>query len=185
MSRRIAPTPAAISRLPAARLARLLDPALPSPWTAKDAAAALKHQLAAPLLPDLLAAPTADPAHLKPLLQGPRAPKTFRQLLSAKNPHPDLLLALKSFATHARADADSPLEGPPATLLYYAAIAAALLHLRQRITTLPDPDLRQGLLWALDQQPPAPLPALFRTALAALSASPTPTTRKPRRNPLK
>ncbi|HVS71949.1 MAG TPA: hypothetical protein VHQ47_11895 [Phycisphaerae bacterium] len=170
MSRRISPTPAAVSRLPAARLARLLDPALPSPWTAQDAAAALKHQLAAPLLPDLLSPPTADPAHLKPLLHAAHAPKTFRQLLSAKNPHPDLLLALKSFATHARADADSPLQGPPATLLYYAAIAAALVHLRRRITTLPDADLRQGLLWALDQNATTPLPALFRAALTRLTS---------------
>ena len=40
-------TPAAVSRLPAQQLAKLLNPALPMPWTPNDAAAALNPAIAA------------------------------------------------------------------------------------------------------------------------------------------
>lgn len=161
-------TPAALSRLPAAQLAKLLDPALPSPWTPKDAAAALKHQLAAPLLPDLLSPPTADADFLRPLLKTLPPATTFHKLLTMKRPPLDLLVALKTFATHARTTPDSPLQGDTATLLYYAAIAAALTRHQQRITTLPEKDIRDGLTWSLSQHPPATLKTLYQKALAAL-----------------
>jgi hypothetical protein len=161
-------TPAAISRLPAQQLARLLDPALPTTWTAKDAAAALKHQLAAPLLPDLLSPPTVDADFLRPLVLALPRGTTFQKLLTMKAPPADVVLALKAFATHSRTAPDSPLEGPPAMLLYYAAIAAALTKLGQRITSLGDAELREGLAWSLEQSPPAALKSLYQKALAAL-----------------
>jgi hypothetical protein len=164
-------TPARISRLPASQLVHLLDPALPTPWTARDAAAALKHQLAAPLAPDLFSPPTADAAFLKPLLHA-HPGMTFQKLLTMKSPPIDLLVALKTFATHARTSPDSPLAGAPATLLYYAAIAAALTRLQQRITSLSDTDLLEGLAWCLAQHPPASLKTLYQKALAAVQNTP-------------
>jgi hypothetical protein len=165
-------TPAAVSRLPAQQLAKLLNPALPTPWTPKDAAAALKHQLAAPLLPDLLTPPTADPDFLRPLLLALPKSTTFLKLLTMKSPPLDLLIALKTFSAHARTTPDSPLQGDPATLLYYAAIAAALAKHHHRITTLPEKDLQEGLTWSLAQHPPTALKSLYKNALAALHERP-------------
>jgi hypothetical protein len=131
--------------LPPHTLARLLDLDAPAPWSQRDATAALRHQLAAPLLPDLAHTPGIEIDRLRPLA-APHA--TFLQLLTSPTPSLELLQALKQWARHVRDDPASPLAGAPATVLYYAAITAARTRLRQRITALTDDQLLAGIAWS-------------------------------------
>ncbi|MGN6366954.1 MAG: hypothetical protein ACTHN5_01705 [Phycisphaerae bacterium] len=158
-----------LSTLPPEKLAALLTPAPAAAWPSapEDLAAILRHQLAAPLLPDLVTPPGAEPARLAALLQH-RPAETFAAHLAADAPALELLDAIKQFARHANAAPDHPLRGDPATLLYYAAIAAALLRCNARISQLPDPALRDAFTWALQQPAAQPLHPLFRAAHAAL-----------------
>ena len=74
------------------RLARLLD--LPAAgWDAGDQAAALKHQLSAPLLPDLATAPGARMEEMAALLERHGAPRSFGELFTG-GAHPQELLEL-------------------------------------------------------------------------------------------
>jgi hypothetical protein len=148
------------------RLADLLDVDRPARWSPEDAAAALRHQLAAPLLAELSRVPAMEMTRLEPLA-GPRM--TFLDLLTASHPAPELLEAVKLWARHERNSLDSPLAGAPATVLYYAAIAAARVRLHRQLTSLPDADLRTGCAWALAQPGAAPLADVFSAALAPLS----------------
>ncbi len=150
-----------------ARLAQLLDLDAPASWSQADALAALRHQLAAPLLPDLALAPGAELDRLCPRAF---AHPTFLDALTAPAPNLELLHAIKHWARHLRTDPASPLAGTPATVLYYAAIAAARLRLGQSITTLSDAQLRAGLLWAAAIPGTQPLAELFAAALRVLAA---------------
>ena len=135
----------ALDMLPPHTLARLLNLDAPAHWSDHDAAAALRHQLAAPLLPDLARVPGIEIERLRPLIE-PHT--TFLAAVSAPSPALELLDAIKQWARHVRDDPASPLAGGPATVLYYAAIAAAQARLHQRITALTDDQLRAGQAWA-------------------------------------
>jgi hypothetical protein len=157
-----------IATLAPVRLAGLLDVDPPARWSDRDAAAALRHQFAAPLLPDLALAPAVEIDRLRALA----APHTtFLDLLSSPVPALELLLALKDWARHVRDAPESPLAGAPATVLYYAAIAAARVRLNQRITSLPDTDLRTGWTWALTQTGTPELAQLFTAAVGAMASA--------------
>jgi hypothetical protein len=158
--------------LPPAKLARLLDVegggAEAAAWTAADAAAALRQQLQAPLLPDLLAAPGAERERLEALVRSRPETATFAAQLTGREPTTELLESIKRWARHMREQPSSPLRGGPATVLYYAAIAAALVRTGRRITTLTDGQLRAGFEWALVQEGAEGLQGLLREAHAAL-----------------
>ncbi|MCL2648615.1 MAG: hypothetical protein FWD61_16695 [Phycisphaerales bacterium] len=129
----------------------------------EDPAAILKTQLDAPLLADLLTAPAAEESRLRGLISDPSA--TFADQLLSASPNPDLLEAIKNFARDVCNQVENPLYGPPANILYYAAIAAALVHANAHITTLTPTQLHKGFTWALTQPASKSLVGLFQQAL--------------------
>ena len=129
------------------RLATLLAPAGSSPlWTEIDLAALLLHQLQSPL------AATGDP--------------TFEEVLLSPNPDVARLRQIKECAKALRDDTDSGIPTEISHILYYAAIAAALLHTADRLTSLDSQSLNRGLNWAIELQwLPEPLKQLLQQAL--------------------
>jgi hypothetical protein len=116
-------------------LSRLLD----SPAPPADAAAQLRQALAARLPLDL-------GAEVRELV-----PNSLGELLHHPGPPPELLELAKDFAKDNRIDPESPLRREVATVLYYAAIAAALAHGGRRITRSDDETLRRGFRWGCEQ----------------------------------
>jgi hypothetical protein len=159
--------------LPPDKLARLLDVEEPAgdalAWSRADAAAALRQQLDAPLLPDLLNIPGIERGRLEALVRSRPDTVSFAAQLTGRDPTTELLDAVKRWARIMREQRSSPLQGGPATVLYYAAIAAALSRTRQRITRLSTLELRAGFDWALVQEGAEGLQPLFREALGSLS----------------
>lgn len=146
-------------------LAKLLalDGALP--WSDDDLGAILRHQLQLPL-----------EAELGSSLQGASADElrqTFGDLLTSSVPCLSLLRAAKEFAKANRSDPNACLPGDVATVLYYAAILAARLRWRARISDLAPHDLLGGIEWTLSRHWLAPsLAPLFREARSILSPAP-------------
>jgi len=152
-------------------------------WQPSDLSDMLRHQLGSPLL--------YDAGRVRPPDGGtdPGAPAgigvgvgvdNLAQLLSHPRPPIDLLLLAKEFAKSSDGRPSAPLPAEIATVLYYAAIAAALARLGQRITALGDDALRRGLRWAAERPWLVhPLPAVLQDGLAALAVlehpSPHPT----------
>ena len=137
--------PAPLDDLANGQLAKLLDPDHMDAWPDADAADILRHQLAAPLLPDLATSSGAEPVRLESLVRGRLGAESFVRQLTFITPSLELLIAIKQFGRQLRDAPESPLQGSPATVLYYAAIAAALIRCKERITRLLDADLRAGL----------------------------------------
>jgi hypothetical protein len=157
--------PTDISRLSPSQLAQLLDVDSPSPWPTGDAAAILRHQLSAPLLPDLTSIPGAETARLKALIQNRPGAESFARQLTSINPSLELLQAIKRFARSINETPGHPLHGNPAMVLYYAAIAAGILRCKSLITQLPRASLREGFAWAADQPGAEELRSIFTGAL--------------------
>jgi hypothetical protein len=160
-----------MQNLDSPKLARMLAVDDFANWTGDDAAAILRHQLAAPLLPDLLLVPGAEESRLRTLVQEHPNAATFLGQLTSSQPSIDLLQAIKFFARHVHDDPANPLHGPPADILYFAAIAAAFLHVNQRITTLSDAELRIGIDWSLRQPGAEPLRPMLEYAFAKLATN--------------
>lgn len=124
----------------------------PSLWDADDLEAILEHQLAAPLEADLRGARPGFAAWLAEINATLRPPiATFGDLLSHAQAPIELLEVLKDFAKGCRSNADGPLPDDIATVLYLAAIAAAMVRHGARITRLGDEGVRHGLEWAQRQ----------------------------------
>ena len=119
-------------------------------WRAEDLADILRHQLSTPVVLDLreLASATDETLHLVDRPQGVML-GTFDDLLHEPRTPPDLLRLAKDFAKSADARLDDPLPPEIATALYYAVIAAALVHHGQRITDLGGQPLHRGMGWVL------------------------------------
>ncbi len=148
-------------------ISRLLEVERMNVWGHADAVAALRHQLAAKLLPDLAAlrktantsAPQTSDGH------NPWESSTFGGQLLSRNPALEVLLAIKEFGRSQSQDQNSPLAGPAAVVLYYAAIAAAKLRLDLKITQLADRELVDGFSWAITREGAESLIPLFRDAM--------------------
>jgi hypothetical protein len=149
--------------LPPEKLVHLLTATPASEWPASpaDLAAILRHQLAAPLLPDLVSVPGAEAARLEALLHDRPFTQHFLAQLTAIAPSLELLEAIKNFARHANDTPDHPLRGTPATILYYAAIAAAFFRCNARISQLSEAALREAFGWAAEQPAAGALRSLF------------------------
>jgi len=62
-----------------------------------------------------------------------------------------LLEQVRTFAKSAMSQTDAGLPYEVAAILYYGAIASALLRCESRITQMDDVSLRRGVQWALEQ----------------------------------
>lgn len=118
-----------------------------STWTDDELASVLSHQLAAPLASSL---DRLDPQIVRHVAEAGGI-ESFGDLLTSPAPPLQLLLLTKRFAKARRHASDSGVPAEISKLLYYASIAAARLRTGQSISELADPQLGQGLRWALVQ----------------------------------
>jgi len=134
-------------------------------WTPDDQKAALIHQLKAPLSPDLTSSSEPGAIELNQYLEGRQGPKTFESQLLAMEPSLKVLQAIKVFAKRIQTDGQNPLAGDPASVLYFGAIAAALLQCGVRITNSSNTQLRQGFQWAYHYPGAETLKSLFASVI--------------------
>jgi hypothetical protein len=122
-------------------------------WLPDELGAVFQHQMAAPVSVDLAAIGPESAALLRMLAdaQGLLL-KSFHDLFEHPQPPVELLQLVKDFAKMNRDRTDSLLPNEVATVLYFLSIAAALVKLARRITTLSDPELRQGFQWCSSQR---------------------------------
>jgi hypothetical protein len=141
----------------ASRLAILLDRAREDAprWLTGDLADILAHQLRAPLMFDLKTVrPVIEESDREPDPLGrPGGPEihSLGELLVHPSPPAALLRLTKEFAKTSDSQPGSALPSEVASLLYFAAIAAALVRLGERITALDDSAIRDGVRWSLAQ----------------------------------
>jgi hypothetical protein len=121
-------------------------------WTTEELAAIWKHQLAASIEFDLGGLEPAPAAQLNALLtpQG-FSVRSFGELLRHANPAVELLELVKQFGKAHLNHPQSPIPREVSTVLYYAAIVAALLRCGKRITALDNEALRYGVEKAVEQ----------------------------------
>jgi len=155
------------------QLTRLLDVEQMAAWGPADAVAALRHQLAAKLLPDLeiLKTPALSSTQRRPSSDenGQWKSDTFCEQLLSSTPALEVLLAIKEYGRTLAQDQNSPMSGAPATVLYYGAIAAAKLRLDEKITRLSDRELLDGYTWAMAQGGAEALTPLSHEAIEILA----------------
>ncbi|HSV14565.1 MAG TPA: hypothetical protein VLI90_09905, partial [Tepidisphaeraceae bacterium] len=106
----------------------------------------------------LAAAIRADLLNISPELarrydqSGGAAEQTFQQLFTRPDPAVAALLVVKDFSKLAIAEKDGSLPEEIGAVLYYAAIACAILRCGgERISELDDATLKIGLTWATAQ----------------------------------
>jgi hypothetical protein len=127
-------------------------------WSEGDNAAMIHHLLDSPIPGNPNSSATAS---------------TFGRLLASHNPDVDQLRRVKEFAKSCRTNPQSGLPEDIATVLYYAAIAAARLRCGHAISQLSVVELRDGIKWALTRDwLPDPLKHLFQDAARQLSTQP-------------
>jgi hypothetical protein len=121
-------------------------------WRPEELAAIFRHQMSAPMLVDLgsFDAPTATRLKTLSDAQGLLL-KSFADLINHPAPPVELLTLVKNFAKSNIDHPESGLPGEIASALYYSSIAAALVRLDERISQLPDADLRKGFRWLQGQ----------------------------------
>jgi hypothetical protein len=160
-----APRPAdPLGQLSPGQLALLLDLHDGAPaWSPADAAAALRHQLASPVVPTLPDAVSLDAQSLPPAVHS----WSFADLLLVADPPRPLLEALKFFARRLQEEPSNPLHGT-SWVLYYAAVAAARLK-GYEVTRLTPEQQREGFTWARKQAGADVLIPLFDKALGMIS----------------
>jgi len=117
-------------------------------WRPEELAAIFRHQMSAPMLVDLGSFDTTTATRLNTLsdAQGLLL-KSFADLFNHPAPPLELLTLVKNFAKSNVDHPESGLPGEIASALYYASIAAALVHLDKRISQLPEADLQRGFRW--------------------------------------
>ncbi len=121
-------------------------------WRDDELASVLDHQLSSPLQMDLAGMAEDEAGHLRALADTRGMTlKSFDDLLHHKNPPIELLYITKEYAKTCRMARRCPIPDKVADLLYYASIAAAVVHARKRISTLDDAAMRDGFEWILGQ----------------------------------
>jgi hypothetical protein len=135
-------------------------------WRSDELAEILRHQLDAPLLFDL-SAMGADGAAAASGEAGADHAWSFGALFLHPRPPLTMLRLTKRFAKTSDRRSANPLPSQVATVLYYAAIIAALLRHGERISGVDDAGLCEGTAWVLGQAwVTGPLRELFREAQA-------------------
>jgi hypothetical protein len=118
-------------------------------WRPDELGAIFRHQMSAPVLVDLGGYDPGTALRLKTLTDAQSLLlKSFSDLFHHPAPPLELLELTKDFAKANMDHPDSSLPAEVAAALYYTSIAAALVRLDARISSLPDASLRCGLLWA-------------------------------------
>ena len=141
-----------------------------SVWSATDLHAILCHQLDADVEFDLthfggVAKETLTSVRT---LSADNQPCTFGQMLTSAEPPLEVLDMIRRFAKRLRTQESAGIPKEVATVLYYAAIAAARLRHGASLSKLDDEALRSGLNWGLEQTwLTEPLRALFAETLRA------------------
>ena len=108
--------------------------------------------------------------------RGVAIPDRFSTLFARADPPIELLEYTKRLAKGVRHRPDSPAD-KVATVLYYCAIAAALVRCGRRITELDDASLAFGINWVLEQNwIETPTRRLFNDASAYLKSHPAEST---------
>ncbi|MDD5482435.1 MAG: hypothetical protein PHP98_02100 [Kiritimatiellae bacterium] len=132
------------------KLAELMGPPEKQLWRPEELAAVFRHQLSAPVQFDLagLNSRLREKIRLLAVSQGLLL-KSFGDLLRHPHPPVKLLVMVKDFAKRTALSPNGPLPPEIAKILYYSAIAAAILRCSRRITTLDDTSLRRGMEWAI------------------------------------
>jgi hypothetical protein len=135
------------------RIARLfaLEEAEVAPWSKRDLADVLRHQLKAPIRlgivetgPELGEAPAKETVDWSVL-------NTFEKVLHHPHPPVSLLCMIKEFAK-AHLDASGcRLPAQVAAVVYLASIASALVHCHERISQSDNQALERAFVWAIDQ----------------------------------
>ncbi len=121
-------------------------------WRSNELGAVLRHQLHAPVGFDLGGLEAAEVQGLRPVGEGgDLLINSFADLFHHPHPPLGLLRLVKQFAKANRAHPDSPLPVEVAALLYLLSIAVARLRCGERISSLDDDALREGLKWASEQ----------------------------------
>lgn len=156
----------AIDSLKPAKLAALLDIKKLTVWDGEDPGSILRKQLDVPLVPDVFSAPQVEQLYGHVLSEGYFASKTFEDALQAPWLPKEVFKAIKEFAQYVQNLPESPIRGGPATVLYYAAIAACL-SCGEQISTLRPDQLYDGFAWASDQPGAEGLQHVFEQARAA------------------
>jgi hypothetical protein len=127
-------------------------------WSEDDNAAMIRHLMDSPI-PDISSSCAAA--------------QTFGHLFAAHHPDVEHLRRVKEFAKSCRSNPQSGLPEDIATVLYYAAIAAARLRCGHAISQLSVAELRDGINWALARNwLPDPIKHLFQAAARKLSPQP-------------
>ena len=143
-------------------------------WKPEELEAILKHQLSAPLVYDLSSLMTSDSDCFAADMKAADGLGTFRDLLVHPSPPVPLLRLTKEFAKCSDQRKDSPIPSEIAIVLYYAAVVAAQLKHHERISSLTDHEVTEGIQWAMEQSwLDAGIRSLFLEALSKSEASPS------------
>lgn len=130
-------------------------------WSEDDYGPMLRHQLDARLADDLR---VSFPDEADTIAEA--GGLTFGELLLHPRPPVGALRLVKTFAKRLNRQAHSAYPEDVATALYFASIAAARLHARVAITSLPRDALHKGWRWAAERAwIPDELKRLFARAL--------------------
>ncbi|MBI5760262.1 MAG: sigma-70 family RNA polymerase sigma factor [Planctomycetales bacterium] len=118
-------------------------------WRPEDMGALLRHQLAAPLRETLSSDERVG--RKIPPTTSTAEPRTFADLFQHPAPPLELLNAVKRWSKHSARQTTTSLPTEISTTFYYAALAAALVRLNERITTSDADMLRYGFETMLQQ----------------------------------
>jgi hypothetical protein len=119
-------------------------------WTEIDLAEILQHQLQTPLANELNR--LEDTAPVDQILADVNPPiRTFSNLLHHPAPPLELLKCCKQYAKAMAASEEELLPREVARVIYLASIVVARRRCQQRISTLRDADLAEGLRWLARQ----------------------------------
>lgn len=135
-------------------LARLLsEQSLPRHvWSDDEIGAVLMHQWRAPLRVSLEGISPQQREALRQLADADELlVHSFGDLLSHRSPPLELLRIMKDFAKAIGLHPASPLPPDAARVMYLGAIAAARVRCGQRISSISDGELIEGLRWTLSR----------------------------------
>jgi hypothetical protein len=141
-----------------------------SVWNATDLHAILCHQLDADVEFDLTHFGGVAQERMTTVRASAadNRPCTFGQMLTSAEPPLEVLDMIRRFAKRSRTQDSGGIPKEVATVLYYAAIAAAKLRHGISLSKLDDEALRSGLAWGLEQTwLTEPLRDLFTETLRA------------------